>query len=353
MDGAVGAGSEAEMVGCTRLGSSRGKSGLGGKLQTELQMYLRHLQNVTLLTAAQERELAWRVINDNDMEARERLVQSNLRLVVALAKKYNNRGLPFTDLIEEGNVGLIRAVEGYDPAQGTRFSTYASWWIKQAIKRALLNGGQAINVPGYMLEHIAAWKQKSHEFEVAHGRRPTLQEIADLMQLPLKKVLMVRNAIRAMQCVSHGQTGGRDGEAHNLSEMFPDERTHRPDTMTLREDELTLIRRLLEAIDDREAIVLRMRYGLDGDPPLTLKEIGRRIGLTRERVRQIELTAIAKLSAQAAIEKGEIVTLTTNGHSESGRGRRRVRGKSAIRATVPRSGRHQGDGPHQFRAAAG
>lgn len=331
-----------------RLRSHRGKSGAQSGLQTDLQIYLRHINEVALLTAMEEKTLSWRIINDNDMEARERLVRANLRLVVALAKKYMNRGLHLADLIEEGNVGLIRAVEGYDPAQGTRFSTYASWWIKQAIKRSLLNSGQAINVPGYMLEHIAAWKQKSHEFEVMHGRKPTMHEVAEMLQLPLKKVIMVRHAIRAMQCVSHGHC--RDGDTHNLSEMFADERNDHPEVVALREDEVTLIRRLLEAIDDREAIVLKMRYGLDGDPPLTLKEIGRRIGLTRERVRQIELEAIAKLSSQAAMEKGEVADLAQASRKSKRKG---PKTKGSTLNASAHGRRCDENGPRQLRAAAG
>ncbi len=266
-------------------------------LQSEIQLYLRQINDTPLLKGIEERHLGWRIINDNDPAARDLLVRANLRLVVSIAKKYANRGLHLTDLIEEGNVGLIRAVEGYDPAQGTRFSTYASWWIKQAIKRALINACQPISIPAYMVEHIARWKQTSHDLEVELGRKPTLQELADILQLPVKKVNIIRRAVRALQITSQAPIG-ENGDQLSFSELFPDLQACTPDQSMLHNDEVTTIRKLLEAIDDREATVLRLRFGLDGRQPLTLKEIGEHIGLTRERIRQIETEALRKLNSQ-------------------------------------------------------
>src|SRR3954471_637316 len=182
------------------MGSSlrRGTS-TGRELQSDLQLYLREINTTPLLTAEQERELGWAIINDNCPLARERMIRSNLRLVVAIAKHYNNRGLPLTDLIEEGNIGLLRAVEGFDPAQGARFSTYASWWIKQAIKRALINAVQPIHVPAYMVELIAKWKQASQKLEREMGRQPSLQELSEEMNLPLKKVRIIKRAVKAFR----------------------------------------------------------------------------------------------------------------------------------------------------------
>lgn len=272
------------------------------EVESDLQVYLRQINDIGLLDADQERSLGWSVKNDECPVARERLVQSNLRLVVSIAKHYTNRGLSLTDLIEEGNIGLIRAVEGFDPAQGARFSTYASWWIKQAIKRALINAAQPIHVPAYMVELIAKWKQVSARFEEEHGRQPTLDELAHLLDMPAKKVSIIRNAGRAMYLPSSGALDD-DGQPINFSESITDTRNGRPEESVLRSDELDTIYKLLDAIDEREARVLRLRFGLDGKEPLTLKQIGHEIGLTRERVRQIEVEALRKLNSRLLDER--------------------------------------------------
>src|SRR6185295_16832151 len=166
-------------------------------LQSDLQLYLKQINEVPLLTAAEERELGWRIINDNCCEAKERMVRANLRLVVSIGKNYAHRGLPLADLIEEGNIGLIRAVEGFDPAQGARFSTYASWWIKQAIKRTLINAVQPIHIPAYMVELIAKWKETTRRLEEELGRQPNTQELAQAMEIPTKKLNIIRRAMKA------------------------------------------------------------------------------------------------------------------------------------------------------------
>ena len=148
-------------------------------LKSDLQLYLNDINQVALLTAEEERELGWAIINDDCQASRERMIRANLRLVVAIAKNYTNRGLTLSDLIEEGNIGLMRAVEGFDPAQGARFSTYASWWIKQAIKRALINARQPIHIPAYMVELIAKWKVASRDLERELGVPPTIEQLAD------------------------------------------------------------------------------------------------------------------------------------------------------------------------------
>ncbi|HYE01665.1 MAG TPA: RNA polymerase sigma factor RpoD/SigA [Phycisphaerales bacterium] len=267
------------------------------EIQSGLQLYLRQINETPLLTAEEEKMLGWAIINDNCPLARDRMIRANLRLVVSIAKNYSNRGLSLQDLIEEGNVGLMRAVEGFDPAQGARFSTYASWWIKQAIKRALINAVQPIHVPAYMVELIARWKQASHKLEASLGRAPSLQELADEMDLPLKKLRIIKRAVKAFRVPAQAPLD-EDGRAMNIGDMLADEKAGTPEDFALRDDELATIRRLLDAIDEREARILRLRFGLDGQEPLTLKQIAAEIGISRERVRQIADEALRKLNAQ-------------------------------------------------------
>lgn len=269
----------------------------GSPIKSGLALYLKEIDASPLLTQQQERELCWKIMHENCPAAREQMVRSNLRLVVNIAKRFANRGLPLIDLIEEGNLGLLRAVEAFDPEQGARFSTYASWWIKQAIKRALINAVQPVHIPAYMVELIARWKKAAAELEEKLGRSPSVPELAEVMQLNPKKVRMIRKAVRAFQ--RPAQTGNaptKDGETGmDLAEMLHDHRHMMPDEHMVNRDDVQTIRKLLDAIDEREANILRLRFGLNGEGPLTLKEVGQRVGLTRERVRQIEIEALEKL----------------------------------------------------------
>jgi RNA polymerase primary sigma factor len=231
-------------------------------------------------------------IAEGDVRARDRMVRANLRLVVNLARGYAGKGLSLQDLIEEGNLGLLRAVEGFDPTMGTRFSTYASYWIKQSIKRALINSAKTIRIPAYMVELLSKWRRASNRLSEELGRTPTPEEIARILGLPKKKLTIIKKAIRIYN--STPQTDQSE-TGWSLGEMIMDERMKSPEDELVESDVLKHVMEMIEAMDQREATVLRMRFGLENMEPHTLKEIGEQLGLTRERVRQIETEALNKL----------------------------------------------------------
>jgi RNA polymerase primary sigma factor len=260
--------------------------------QSPLETYLREINQTPLLTPEEEKELARRIAQ-GDSGARDHMIRANLRLVVNIARSYVGKGLSLQDLIEEGNLGLLRAVEGFDPNMNTRFSTYASYWIKQSIKRALIYWGKTVRIPAYMMELLNKWRRTAHQLQDELGRTPTEEEIARALNLPKKKLNIIKKAIRIYNSLP--QTEQLESN-WTLGEMVTDERTKTPDLELVEHDDLTQVMRLLEKMDEREATILRMRFGLDNEEPKTLKEIGERLGLTRERVRQIETEALNKLA---------------------------------------------------------
>jgi RNA polymerase primary sigma factor len=267
-------------------------------VQSPLETYLREINETPLLSPEAEKELAER-IETGDNEARDQMVRANLRLVVNIARSYTGKGLVLQDLIEEGNLGLLRAVEGFDPRMNTRFSTYASYWIKQSIKRALVNTAKTIRVPAYMVELLAKWRRAAAKLQEELGRAPSQEEIARVLDLPRKKLNIIKKAIRIYNAVP--QTDQTEN-GWSIDEMLMDGRAKAPDTEMVETDDLKQVLHLLDKMDTREATVLRMRFGLDDEEPKTLKEIGERLGLTRERVRQIESEALHKLSESIGVD---------------------------------------------------
>ncbi len=262
-----------------------------------LQLFLREAGRHALLTAAQEVELAKR-IERGDAEAKSTMIQSNLRLVISIAKNYRNQGLPFLDLIQEGTLGLIRAVEKFDWRRGYKFSTYATWWIRQAAARALADKARTIRMPVHIVERLQKMNRAERTLWTQLGREPTLEEIAEEASLPIQQAREVRAAARAAASLDQ-PVGEQDdavfGDFVAGEGPLPEEEVE----LSLRSQALA---EALAALPERERQVLVMRYGLDDAEPKTLEEIGRRLGLTRERVRQIELESLRRLSTLREME---------------------------------------------------
>jgi RNA polymerase primary sigma factor len=263
-----------------------------------LQLFLNEAGRYPLLTAAEEVELSKR-IERGDRAAKDLMINSNLRLVVSIAKKYQGHGLSLLDLIQEGIIGLIRAVEKFDWRRGYKFSTYATWWIRQAVQRGVANKARTIRIPVHIVEREQKIARAERDLTPKLGRAPTDDEISKAAKLPVKQVREVRGAARAV--TSLDKPIGGDNEAA-FGDLLPGDAAPPEEEVHVSLEQETL-HRAVSALPEREQEVLRLRYGLNGDTdPVSLEEIGRRLGITRERVRQIESEALKKLAVQREIE---------------------------------------------------
>jgi len=268
------------------------RQALDVQTSSPLQIYLHDINDTPLLSAQEERALAERVAL-GDPYAREHMVKANLRLVVNIARGYLGKGLSLEDLIEEGNLGLMRAVEGFDGQMDTRFSTYASYWIKQSIRRAVMNNGKPIRLPAYMVSLLAKWKRASTILADRLGRAPTPEEVGKALRLSKKKVGIVTKAIQVNNLTPHAERAEDEGFA--IDEVMTDDRGKAVEDLLIETDDLDRIFERLDRLESREAAVIRMRFGLEPYDPMTLREVGENLGLTRERVRQLENQALLKL----------------------------------------------------------
>jgi len=258
-----------------------------------IRTYLRDIKSVPLLTARQEIELATR-IRRGDTRARRQMIVSNLRLVINIAKRYSHLGVPLLDLIEEGNLGLIKAVGKYNPRKGFRFSTYAAWWIRQYITRAIANQGKTVRIPVYMTEVLSKFKRTTEELTQKLGRRPSPREIARKMRLPIERIHRLQELATTSQSTSLEMPIGEEGETEMI-ELLQDETIPSPQETMTRVLQHERIDALLRRMSERERNVLTLRYGLSDGISRTLGETAKYFGITRERVRQIEVVAMRKL----------------------------------------------------------
>lgn len=259
--------------------------------RTAFSLYLREVGQTNLLTPQEEIELAAK-IKAGDEAARERMIKSNLRLVVKIARDYEDFGLPLLDLINEGNMGLMKAVERFDPAKGAKFSTYSSWWIKQSIKRALANQSKTIRLPVHMVDKIAKMRRAITKLTEELGHEPTDEELSEEMGIKLRRVRQMR--ISAMRPTSLDQPIGED-ESNVMGDIVQDDRAVNAYEDLEKKTMTAMITDLVKHLDNREASILRYRFGLDGGKEKTLEQVGKKFGVTRERIRQLQNSALLKL----------------------------------------------------------
>ncbi|HKJ04841.1 MAG TPA: sigma-70 family RNA polymerase sigma factor [Geopsychrobacteraceae bacterium] len=262
-----------------------------GHTADAIKLYLKEIQKSTLLTAAEERELAGKIAK-GDMAARDRMIESNLRLVVKISKRYMNRGLPFLDLIEEGNMGLIKAVERFKVSKGCRFSTYATWWVRQSIERALVNQSRTIRLPVHVADDINKLVKISRELLQRLKREPSKEEIADAMGVEPDYVSRMSVLLKKTYSIEHPMGDNSD---YSLIDTIEDKNIADPGSLIEDLDRYTHVSQWLESLSENEREILVLRFGLDDREPQTLDTIGQKFGVTRERIRQIEAKSLAKL----------------------------------------------------------
>jgi RNA polymerase primary sigma factor len=259
--------------------------------KSAIHLYIREVGEVPLLTPADEVELATRIKRGDDA-AREQMIRANLRLVVKIAREYDGLGLPLLDLINEGNIGLMKAVEKFDPAKGAKFSTYSSWWIKQSMRRGLANQSKTIRLPAHVIEKLCRLSRSALKLQELLGRDPTDEELGAELGFTAARVASLRSA--AVRPASLDLSLG-DDDTSRLADLVPDERVEHP--VKNLEDAATvdLLHELITRLDERESRILRYRFGLDGGAERTLEEVGQELGVTRERIRQLQNAALLKL----------------------------------------------------------
>jgi RNA polymerase primary sigma factor len=260
-----------------------------------LQLYLNQIRQTPLLTVEEEVKLARR-IKRGDQAAREQMIKANLRLVVKIAYDYNNLGLPLLDLISEGNLGLIKAVERFDPGKGGKLSTYASWWIKQSMKRALANQSKTIRLPVHLVDKIARMRKVVHQYMEKLGREPDNEELAFELQVPVARIALLKTV--SVRPASLDAPLGENSDAGLLGDIVEDEKATSPSESLGDRNLLDDLRAMVRSLEPREAEILTLRYGLDGGEAQTLEEVGKRFRVTRERVRQLQYTALRQMRRQ-------------------------------------------------------
>jgi len=286
--------------------------------RSSLQLYLQEIGKTPLLTIEEEIKLA-KQIHKGSKAARDHMIQANLRLVVKIAMDYKDFGLPLLDLISEGNIGLIKAVERFDPAKGGKLSTYAAWWIKQSIKRALANQSKTIRLPVHLVDKISKMRRTAMALTEEFGREPTDEELARELQIPTSKVAHLKSV--SVRPASLDAPVGEDGDSATFGEIVGDDNTLNPYEGLRDSDQNSDLYAMINSLDSREAEIIKLRFGLEGRDELTLEEVGQRFNVTRERIRQLEYLAINKM--RRAMAKHEAIR-TTEEIEEEERQRQRM-----------------------------